>query len=46
MAQAKKGAKPPAKNANYPEEVQVDMSEEPSVQFIDIIQEPEHELQD
>lgn len=42
-AAAKKGAKPPAKAAPL-EELTVDMSEEPSVQLIDVIPEPEHEL--
>jgi hypothetical protein len=46
-AQNKKGAKPPAKAATVlPEEVVIDLSEEPSVQLIDVIAEPEHEIVD
>lgn len=44
-AAAKKGAKPPAKTP-VPEPIEVDMSEEPSVQLIDVIPEPEHETPD
>jgi len=46
-AQNKKGAKPPAKAATViPEEVNIDLSEEPSVQLIDVIPEPEMEVLD
>lgn len=43
----KKGAKPPAKPPTvFPEEVVIDLSEEPSVQLIDVIPEPEFEATD
>ena len=46
-AQNKKGAKPPAKAATtLPEEVVVDMSEEATVQLIDVIPEPEADVLD
>jgi len=44
-ANAKKGAKPPAKAAApHFEEIVIDMSEEATVQLIDVIPEPEHEV--
>jgi hypothetical protein len=44
-ANPKKGAKPPPKTP-LPDPIEIDMSEEPSVQLIDVIPEPEHETVD
>lgn len=41
---ANKGKKPPAKPQTTMEEIQIDMSEEPTMQMIDVIAEPEHEV--
>lgn len=47
LAANKKGAKPPTKPpAPALEEIVIDMNEEPSVQLIDVIPEPEHEATD
>lgn len=44
-ANAKKGAKPPAKApAQVLEEIVIDMSEEATVQLVDVIPEPDHEV--
>lgn len=44
-ANPKKGAKPPPKTP-LPDPIEIDMSEEPSVQLIDVIHEPEHDTID
>lgn len=44
-ANPKKGAKPPPKTP-LPDPIEIDMSEEPSVQLIDVIPEPEHDTVD